>query len=548
VNTFSDDSMTRDVRVLPARSLWTDPWLWIIMAGGVALRLLYFHEPYADAHRWRQIENLAVAWNFYEHTLNPFYPEAIWGGLHNAYVEMEFPVVPFVLAMIWRLVGFHEVYGRVIGIVSSMVLIWAVYAVGRQLVDRGVGRAAALLLAISPTTVFFGRVPMTDTPMIACSTLAVLGYLRYFDTNERGWAVLGASAAAGAWLLKVPSVLILGPIAIIAWQARGWRLILDRYLVGGLLLALAATAAWYGHALRLYHLTGWTVGIWHPAGQHPADIAAMSGTPSSFSLWSTRELLMTGDFYTRLADRAWYIHFTPIGIAGILLGLMRALSLRRGFIIVTWFAASVAFVLVVGWGNFWHEYYQLPLMPPAALLFGIAMGPVFSGAASFVNAAASASSSSSHASARGLNWRLWLDRAARPVIIAVLALASFYYSGIIRNFFRPETQDTFSIESGKAIATHIPPTDGLIVVEYEAGTNSPVLLYFARRRGWSFDLATISPHVIEKLRKEGALYFATTIFPLLEEKRPDVVTYLKMHREIPLDRRVPNETKLFELD
>jgi hypothetical protein len=87
----------------------------------------------------------------------------------------------------------------------------------------------------------------------------------------------------------------------------------------------------------------------------------------------------------------------------------------------------------------------------------------------------------------------------------------------------------------------------VIVVEYEQGTNSPVLLYMMRRRGWSFDMQTISPHVIEHLKREGATYFATTTFLLLENRRPDVAEYLRMTREIPLGDRAPEEIKLFEL-
>jgi 4-amino-4-deoxy-L-arabinose transferase-like glycosyltransferase len=539
--------MRRDVRAS------RDPWLWLILAAGLALRLLYFTEPYADAHRWRQLENLAVAWNFERGSLNPFYPEAIWGGLRSAYVEMEFPLVPYVLALAWRLFGVHEAFGRVIGIASSLVLIAAMYLLGRQLFSRAVGRGAALLLAVSPSAVFFGRVPMTDTPMIACSTLAVLGYVRYFETGSRAWAIGAAIAAAGAWLLKIPALLILGPIMAVAWQTRGWRLISDRLFIAGLVLAFLVTAAWYWHALRLYEQTGWTVGIWHQAGQHPPAIAASTGPPSTFSLWSTRELLKNPAFYERLLDRAWSIHLTPLGLAGALFGLIRAAQVRHGVIALTWLLAACSFVIVAGAGNWWHEYYQLPLLPPAALLFGLGAATVFGSREeqavgadhTVVVASADPAPRAEHLSRSG--WGSWIEWIGRPLIIMALAVASFHYSGIVRNFFRPDTRDDHVLQAGKAIASHIPPNDGVIVVEYEQGTNSPVLLYMMRRRGWSFDMQTISPHVIEHLKREGATYFATTTFLLLENRRPDVAEYLRMTREIPLGDRAPEEIKLFEL-
>lgn len=525
--------MTSDVRPR------FDPWLLVILLVGLGLRLLFFTAPFADAHRWRQLENLAVAWNFEQGSLNPFYPEAIWGGLRDAYVEMEFPLVPYVLAVAWRLFGEHEAFGRVIGIGSSLVLIATTYALGRELFSRGVARGAALLLAMSPSAVFFGRVPMTDTPMIACSALAILGYVRYFATGSPRWAIVGAAAAMFAWLLKIPSLLILGPLAVIAWQARGWRLITDRWFIGGLAVAFLVTAGWYLHALRLYEQTGWTVGIWHEAGRHPPRIAATTGVSSTFSLWSSRELLTNADFYKTLIDRLWLIHVTPLGLAGLFFGLPRALALRHGWIVVTWFAAACSFVLVVGQGNYLHEYYQLPLLPPAALLFGLGAAWLFEPRSQSQSQSGSASPSQSPLT--------WMDRAARPVFIMTLALLSFHYSGVVRNYFRPETLDVVSTRAGELMRNHIPPGDGVIVVEYEQGTNSPVLLYFLRHRGWSFDIRTISPHVIEQLKRQGATYFATSEFFLLEDRRPDVIEYLRLHREIPLGPKAPEEAKLFEL-
>ena len=38
------------------------------------------------------------------------------------------------------------------------------------------------------------------------------------------------------------------------------------------------------------------------------------------------------------------------------------------------------FILVTAEGNIHHEFHQLPLLPPAALLFGLAAAPAFDGA------------------------------------------------------------------------------------------------------------------------------------------------------------------------
>jgi hypothetical protein len=91
--------------------------------------------------------------------------------------------------------------------------------------------------------------------------------------------------------------------------------------------------------------------------------------------------------------------------------------------------------------------------------------------------------------------------------------------------------------------------DALIVtVEYaQFGNNSPILLYWAHRRGWSFDLKSITPHVIELLRKNyGARYFATTIWSTLSAAQPEIVEYLRTRRQIHMPGN-PRNTVLFDL-
>lgn len=95
---------------------------------------------------------------------------------------------------------------------------------------------------------------------------------------------------------------------------------------------------------------------------------------------------------------------------------------------------------------------------------------------------------------------------------------------------------------------NVTPRDAVLVtVEFPQGTNSPMLLYQARRRGWSLDLQTLSPHVLQYLRKKGATHFATTIFPEVEAARPDVVRFLQSQGSVEL-RGAPDATRLFKLD
>jgi len=61
-----------------------------------------------------------------------------------------------------------------------------------------------------------------------------------------------------------------------------------------------------------------------------------------------------------------------------------------------------------------------------------------------------------------------------------------------------------------------------------------MLLFFSRRQGWSFDLSTISPGVIENLRvRHGAQFFATAIGREIRRERIAVLDYLEQFEAVP---------------
>jgi hypothetical protein len=171
-------------------------------------------------------------------------------------------------------------------------------------------------------------------------------------------------------------------------------------------------------------------------------------------------------------------------------------------------------------GQLPHEFHQLPTLPPLALYFGMAASPLFGGA-----------------------WYARLRPRLRAAAAAGVALAftgtaviGFADSGVVRHLYRPDLLNTALVDAGWAI-DQTTPTDALIVtVEYERyGSNSPMLLYFAHRRGWSFDATAISPMVVEYLAgKHGACHVAVADWPVLEAMRPDMTAWLAMLRPIEL--------------
>jgi 4-amino-4-deoxy-L-arabinose transferase-like glycosyltransferase len=499
----------------------------LILLLAAALRLLYIDAPLLDAHRWRQVDTAFMARAFYESGINPLRPEANWGGAHG-YVESEFPLLPAIVAVLYHLFGSDETWGRLVVAAFSVGAVVVTYLLARMLLGTPAGLAAAMLVAVSPSAVFYGRAVMPDTLMVFFSLAALLGFLRHGESGSVRALVAGSAALALAILVKLPGVLVLAPIACAVWKSRGRSAVGDRRLLLALAVPCLAAAAWYIYAYTIYLHTGLTFGVIGTTKTYPLDVGP-GPWPTAFSKWSSVELLTSTNFYSTLFARLYFVHLTPPGFALGVIGLLawRTVSWRR--LADGWLLAMLAFIAVAGAGHMGHDYYQLPLVPIGALYFAAVAWPAFDAG--------------------------WIARTVGPGVvgrvltgaaIGGVGLVCFLQSGVIERHFRPANLDVRLWLAAQAIdgATD---NNGLMVVVDDYGVNSPMLLYFAHARGWSLDADTATVHVVSGLRlSKGARYFATTRWAELQRKQPDLALFLESRRGLPLNNAPPN-TVLFDL-
>lgn len=490
-----------------------DSALLLILLLGTAIRLQYLDLPFAEAHRWRFVTNLDVTRNFFTRSMNIFWPQASWGG-PAAYLGMEFPLLQWLAAVLYKLFGEHEVLCRLVTIAFSVATIAVVFTLGKRLFGVAAGRAAAFLVAVSPSMVFFGRTFLSDVPMVCFMVAGLLGYVAYLETGNRGHALAGAVCTALAGLVKLPAVAIIGPIAWAAWRARGWTALRDRWLTFGVGVGLVVVALWYWHADRIYHMTGLTEAIFHSSDNPPPELMPFTNHSLPVIHWGNYALLAQWDYYDRMRDWTWHLHLTPVGFSLALIGLATMSGVAGYDVVVIWLAAVLSTMLASAVGSFYHEFHQLPLVPPAAMLFGLVAAPLFDG--------------------EWLRRRFggWWGVPAAAALAVSLAWMAFIYSGVVRYYFRPDGLDLGTMDVGRVVRERTVPGDYVITIEFgEYGNNSPVLLYRAERRGWSFDAKTITPHVVEYLRTRYHTRYLVTTVDIAPVNR-DLALYLRDKKAI----------------
>lgn len=490
--------------------------VFLIVLLAIAFRLYRIDIPFTEGHSWRQVTNADITRHFAEGSMNLFMPRVSWGGLNGA-VGMEFPLLHYITAIIWRVTGESQLVARLVSLVFSVTSVILIFLVGRRWFSAAAGRGAAFLFAVSPTLVFFGRAFMSDTPMVTFMLAAVLAWDWYFDRPSPARLAWAVTCTALAPLVKLPAILLLAPIGGLAMSRLGWAALRNRAVWAGCTVATAVVAAWYWHADRIYLETGLTQAVFRPSGTYPADVA-----PNVFFLttyhFATAERLLNPEFWIGMTDRFWSQHLTATGFLGVLLGLAFCWRAGRALPVLLWLLGGVALVVVSAEGQWNHEFHQLPVMPALALLFGVAAAPIFE--------------------AGYLTRFLPIGPAVVAVSLALTAssVQAFRGSNVIPTLYRPEVLTNYFIDQGSFLQSAVPADALIVTVDYEDhGANSPMLVYYARRQGWTFDKATISPQVIENLRSRfGATFFISSMGPQLLRRRPDLEVYLDGFEPVPL--------------
>ena len=94
----------------------TTAWIFVaLLFLGFALRMFEIGEPLIDKQAWRQTDTAAVARNFFEEDFNVFLPRVDWRGDGAGTVEMNFPLYPYLVSLVYGTFGgVHEWVGRLL--------------------------------------------------------------------------------------------------------------------------------------------------------------------------------------------------------------------------------------------------------------------------------------------------------------------------------------------------------------------------------------------------------------------------------------------------
>jgi len=438
-----------------------------------ALRLPHLAGPLDDPHSWRQADTVYYTWDFWRHGLDVLHPRVCWLGGHGTLI-FEFALPEAIAALLDRAFGYSVLWDRLVAL--AFTALWALWLhrLTRQIADAFTARAAVALALIAPLAQFFSRAPQVDFAAQAFAIGMLHHGLRALRGGGRGQAMAAAACGSLAALIKGPYLIpVFPPLALGALGAASFA---DLVAVAGAVATSAvAFVVWRAHVNAVN-------------GAAP-DWFFLSGYYKEVNPW----WWYVGEWRQRLSAANWIRLFRRLALeisspAGLLLGAAGALLARPAgdrapgarAIALAWVAGTLLYVLVFFPLNVIHDYYQIPLVAPVALL-----------------------------SALGLRA---LTREGR--LPAVRALAWLAFAGALAlSLVAPRHQGYYRIDAlresaARAIDARVPEADLLLVVDHDSGYSDPRLLGRALRHGWALKAEEVTPAMVERLHALGARWLA----------------------------------------
>lgn len=453
----------------------------IIVVLGALLRVADAGRPFDHrlSNAWRAADYMQISRNYYRGSLNILYPRVDWNADTPGYVEMEFPVIPWLAAVADRTLGYHENYMRLIAGACSLATLLLFGALARGNLPPLGAVLATAAFALNPLLVRLGDA-MQPEPLMLLGCVAVAYALDRWRRNPSNLKLmLVALCLAGAVLAKAPAAAMGLVVLVIVLRQEGMGALRRPVNHLAALVAILPPLAWMIWSSQFWKQYGNSLGV------------------SNESHWLAWRMFFPPEFLFGILKWETLAVMTP---PGWLLVLAATKSKQPGMDLAwAWFGAVMAFYFVAGGttGDDWASYYHCLSVPAACLLMGAGFAVVAAPAAQVPR--------------RGRAHRQLLGAGLGVAAIGMLA-----YGCTLTLYRRDHHDDLMTMRKCAMQLVKLVPTDGRIVVRGGEATdeigrpvayNEPMFFAWMDRRGFNYPRDSVSLATLEQMKSRGGRYW-----------------------------------------
>ena len=435
------------------------------MVISLLMHLPHFGKELMSVHAWRQAQTQTVIDNFYQEDMNILNPRINNRGSGDGIFRMEFPLMQWMVALLYHLFGPGLVITRFTMFVTGLFSVYGLYRLLRTLFSSPVpALAGAWALTFSPVFFYYTINPMPDNLALCLAIWGLNFFFRWLEQPRAGDAMKAGFFLAAAALVKLPFILFYAPPAVVFLQ-RLFRKKRDSFPLKSpalMFLPLVLPVAWYAWVIPGWKGNGIVGGILQG---DTSLVQILDYLRHNLVVTLPEMLLNYGSLLFFAAGIYFVIRNRPWRDS-------RAYSLGvLGLAVLAYFFFEINMIARI------HDYYLFPFLPLLFILVGYGA------------------------------WKLL--RSGKPVwrylalfLLLVLPLTCWLRMEVRWDPENPGFNPDLLIHK-EALQSAV-PEDALVVAGNDISPH--IFLYHLDRKGWSFSNDHLPASRLENQMEEGAEY------------------------------------------
>ncbi len=179
-----------------------------LAAVSILMHLPHMNKDLISFHVWRQTQTQTVIDNFYEEDFNILNPRINNRGNGDGIFRMEFPVMQWLVANIYRITGRSITVTRILMLITGFLSVAGIYFLLLMLFENEfVAATGAWAFNFSPSFYYYTINPMPDNFALAAGIWGLAMFFMWYRKKKTYMLVLSSMLIALAALAKLPFIL-----------------------------------------------------------------------------------------------------------------------------------------------------------------------------------------------------------------------------------------------------------------------------------------------------------------------------------------------------
>lgn len=234
------------------------PYLLLIVSVIVStfMHAPHFPKDLVSIHVWRQTQTQSTIDNFYEEDMNIFNPRKNDRGDGDGIFRMEFPLMQWMIAVLYKIFGSHLIITRLFLFLTGIVAVIGMYQLLLALFKHPLSAAAgAWAFSFSPAFFYYTINPLPDVWALCFGIWGLALFFRYVQNDKAISLLLSGFFIAISALCKLPFILLYAvPATYFLQQFIRTKFSAQHFLIWIATFAwVALPAAWYITVIPTWH-------------------------------------------------------------------------------------------------------------------------------------------------------------------------------------------------------------------------------------------------------------------------------------------------------